>query len=627
MLFRSGSAADTRIALSPTRIEQAIQYVAARLGVVAEIPDGLDATTIAALDSTLRDLNSSRDKALVVAGPASSAQSHHLVHAINQRLGSIGSCVTYTEEPLASQAVGGCVESIRQLHELLLGNVFKTLVIIGGNPVYDAPADLALDLNSTASRPLVSMHLSLDDNETSQACTWHLPAAHALESWGDGRAWDGTYTLQQPLILPLFEGKSPLELLSFIGGKSLGDTRVLVRETYAQLFTKANAKDWEVALHDGVQVGSGYAIVATPATSMPTLTKSSESRSSDLSEIFELQFIADAKVHDGRFANNAWLQELPEPLTKLTWDNAALMSKADADRLHLSTGDVITLKQMGDPSIDLEIAVYVMPGQAVGCITLPLGYGRTQAGRIGNGIGVDTYRLRSSQHSYTMVGCRVVKTGKTYQLATTQVHDLVDPIAKFAYRKRFGEKGQPGLLVHETLLSEFNLDPHSVHGEAHSVHSAPLFNPPDALDSPHRWAMAIDLNACIGCSGCMIACQAENNVPVVGKANVANNREMHWLRIDRYFKGDTTAPDVVHVPMACAHCETAPCEQVCPVAATVHDSEGLNSMIYNRCIGTRYCSNNCPYKVRRFNYFATCTALVPVGDPRLKSSLAISDAY
>ncbi len=599
----TGSAADLRIALPPTQIEQAIRYVATRVGVINENTSGLDQPTIALLDSAIRNLISDREKALVVAGPSMSAGSHHLVHAINQRLGCVGSCVSYTEEPLAGQATGGCLESIHQLSELLQGNVIRTLVIIGGNPVYDAPSDCVLDLEPTASRPLVTMHLSLHDNETSQACTWHIPGVHALEAWGDGRAWDGTYTLRQPLIMPLFEGKSSLELLSLIGGKSIGNTRDMVRDTFKQLFSNATAKEWEVALHNGLHLGSLYALVPTPTLARPTAGKPNALGQEGSSETFEIQFTADPKVHDGRFANNAWLQELPEPLSKLTWDNAALMSKPDADRLRVTTGDVIRLRHEGAQAKEIEIAVFVMPGQAIGCITLPLGYGRTQAGRIGNGIGVNVYPLRQLQHSYTRVGCTATKTGKTNKLASTQVHDLVKSIADFAMRTRLGEKGQPGLLVHEALLGGYVHDPHSVHGEAHAVHAAPLFNAPDALDSPHKWAMAIDLNACIGCSGCMIACQAENNVPVVGKDNVANNREMHWLRIDRYFRGDTVDPDVVHVPMACAHCETAPCEQVCPVAATLHDSEGLNSMIYNRCIGTRYCSNNCPFKVRRFNYF------------------------
>ena len=342
---------------------------------------------------------------------------------------------------------------------------------------------------------------------------------------------------------------------------------------------------------------------------------------------FEIQFIADSKAYDGRFANNAWLQELPDPLTKLTWDNAALISKADADRLLLKNGDVVRIA--GEPtasgkSASIEIPVLIMPGQAVGCVTVPLGYGRTQAGRIGNEVGVSAYPIRTCEQSYVASNCKLTNTGRHHALATTQLHHLVESIADFGLRARLGQKGEPGLLVHETLLAEYQRHPHAAHGEAHPVHAAPLFDQPASFAEPHRWAMAIDLNACIGCSGCVVACQAENNIPVVGAANVAHNREMHWLRIDRYFKGDIAEPDMVHVPTACVHCENAPCEQVCPVAATVHDTEGFNAMVYNRCIGTRYCANNCPYKVRRFNYF-DYQASDPASQPNLGWESRISN--
>jgi molybdopterin-containing oxidoreductase family iron-sulfur binding subunit len=474
--------------------------------------------------------------------------------------------------------------------------VLKTLVIIGGNPLYDAPADTVLNLESTAARPLTSIHLSLHDNETSQFCTWHLPAAHFLESWGDGRAWDGTYSAQQPLILPLFEGKSAIELLALLSGQASAGMG-LVRATFDQLFNKTTQRDWELALHSGIHPGSHYPTVQPPtveiaASSVPQVSDSD----------WEVHFVADTKTHDGRFANNAWLQELPEPLTKLTWDNAALISQADADHYKLSPGDVVRLTT-SEAKRSLDIPVYVMPGQAQGCVSLPLGYGRTQAGNIGNAVGTNVYPLRSTANTYVLSSCQMKKTGRKHVLASTQEHHLLDAVANAALVARFGERGKAGLIVHEALLVDYQRDHHSVHGDAHAVHAAPLFDLPNQFNSPHKWGMSIDLNACIGCSGCVIACQAENNIPVVGKANVAINREMHWLRIDRYFKGDVNQPDVVHVPMACAHCENAPCEQVCPVAATVHDAEGLNTMVYNRCIGTRYCSNNCPYKVRRFNYF------------------------
>lgn len=601
----TGSVADVRIPLAPIRIEQAVRWIAARLGVLRDVSLELDATTAQRLTAVADDLIQAGAAALVAAGPSLSPAGHHLIHAMNDRLGSVGTTVAYTHEPMADDAPDGCIASIRQLSDLLQGNVLETLVIVGGNPVYDAPADATLNLESTPTRPLVSIHLGFYDNETSKACTWHLPASHALEAWSDGRAWDGTYTIGQPLILPLFESKSPLEFLSSIAGGPSDGAMSLVRDTFSQLFPDAGPKGWEVALHNGVHAGSQFDVIPAkkPAPTNSPVDSPPAATSDTFTGRFEIRFAPDAKAHDGRHANNAWLQELPEPMTKLTWDNAAWMSKADADQLRLSTGDRIRITRANAESTSIEIPVVVMPGHAVACVTLALGYGRTQAGRIGNGVGVDVYPLRLCGESYVANACTVSNTGRRYELATTQLHHLVDIPAEWALRERLGERDASGLLIHEALLADYIRDPHSAHGHAHAVHSAPLFDPPSSFDSPHRWGMAIDLNVCLGCSGCVVACQAENNIPVVGRDNVSVNREMHWLRIDRYFKGDADEPDVLHVPMTCAHCENAPCEQVCPVSATVHDAEGLNAMVYNRCVGTRYCANNCPFKVRRFNYF------------------------
>lgn len=597
----TGSVADVRLPLKPSLVESGVAYVAYRFGVLTTKPTGLGSDNIAVLENAARDLKIAGADGVVVAGPGLSAESHQLVHAINQQLGNVGQSISYTEEPLATET--GCVDQIRSLSELLQGTVIDTLVIVGGNPLYDAPFDTPLDLKSDEARTLTSIHLSLHDNETSRACTWHLPAAHYLESWGDGSAWNGTYTLQQPLILPMFGGKSSIELLSMLSGQPVDNGLPLVRATFDKQFaldqqsTGASQRDWELALHAGLKSDSPFPLVEPPPVEVDENYLSASSTSQ-----WEVRFVGDAKVHDGRFANNAWLQELPEPMTKLTWDNAALISQADANQMGLSTGDVVRI----DASVDeatVEIPISIMPGHASGCLTLPLGYGRTQAGHIGDGVGTNVYSLRGHESSYVVRECNISKTGDQYELVSTQVHHLLDAVAEDAKKKRLGLRGKPGMIVHETILPEFLQDPHAVHGDAHAVHPAPLFDLPHDFDSPHKWGMSIDLNVCIGCSGCVVACQAENNIPVVGKANVAVNREMHWLRIDRYYKGEIDQPDVVHFPMACGHCENAPCEQVCPVAATVHDTEGLNSMIYNRCIGTRYCANNCPYKVRRFNYF------------------------
>jgi molybdopterin-containing oxidoreductase family iron-sulfur binding subunit len=609
----TGSVADTRIPMTPTQSDQAVEWLAARFGLTSQIPLGLDPALTETLDAIAKELLQSGDQALIVAGPAVSVHSQQLVHAINFQLGNQATSIRYTEEPLAVDAPEGCLASIGELSDLLQGNVLQTLVILGGNPVYDAPSDAPLDLSSTAQRPLTTIHLSSHDNETSQRCTWHVPMAHGLEAWSDGQAWDGTYTIGQPLIEPLFEGKSAIELLSLIVGKPSSDMRSVVRTTFDALFPTAGQKGWEVALHDGVHAGSQLApiSISPPKLELPPqtdrLSESSVPANRDADSLsgieFELQFVADAKTHDGRFANNAWLQELPEPISKLTWDNAVYVSKADADRLRLGNGDVIRLVNPEIPDRFVEAPVFVMPGQSSGCVSLSLGYGRSSAGRVGDGVGANAYELRTIASSYRLRRCLVSKVSRRHELASTQMHHLVPSIADVALQRRLGDPGRPGLLVHETTLGEFLKDHHSAHGDSHAIHQAPLFNGPHPFDTPHRWAMTIDLNACIGCSGCVVACQAENNIPVVGKENVIVNREMHWLRIDRYFKGDPAGPDIVHMPVACAHCENAPCEQVCPVAATVHDTEGTNVMVYNRCIGTRYCANNCPYKVRRFNYF------------------------
>jgi molybdopterin-containing oxidoreductase family iron-sulfur binding subunit len=321
----------------------------------------------------------------------------------------------------------------------------------------------------------------------------------------------------------------------------------------------------------------------------------------------EIRFQPDSSMLDGRFANSAWLQEMPDPITKLTWDNAALICKKDADDLGVSTGDMVRITVDGR---NLDIVAYILPGQPAGVIGLPLGYGRSAAGNVGNDLGFNTYRLRTTRALFA-AAAQVQKTGGTYKLAMTQDHHIIDEVGIGARSMRVGEKGHSGMILREASFAEYTADPRlALHGE-HRTISLPLFDPPSSPARPgggdeiHAWGMAIDMNSCIGCNACVVACQAENNIPVVGKQEVANSREMHWIRIDRYFKGaaDDANPQIAFQPMMCLHCENAPCEEVCPVAATVHDSEGLNTMVYNRCIGTRYCSNNCPYKVRRFNYF------------------------
>lgn len=594
----TGSVADLRLPLKPSQCELAIAWLAARMGIAGSKEVVIDPQLQEKLDHILTRLQQAGERSLIAGGPGLSAFSLQLIHGMNQRLNNTDKCLTYTAEPAAEIAPEGFLASIRELSSLLQGNVIQTLLILGGNPVYDAPADTPLNLASTDQRPLVSVHVSSHYDETSRLCTWHIPRTHALECWSDGLSWDGTYTLGQPLIQPIFGSKSMIEVLAYIGGVDQADARSELRLTFDQFFGEAGNRGWEQALHDGCGGDSQLTKIATPMIEVAVdwskhLSPSTDANSNEL----ELRLLPGNCVLDGSFSNNAWLQELPDPITKLTWDNAALIAKSDADRLGIRTGSVIRLMDQ------VELPALVLPGQASGCMAISLGYGRRHSGRIGNDVGVNLYPLWITTSSYAIPRCAVLPTGHVSELATTQLHHVVQSIADVALKQRLGEKGEPGQLVHEATLEAFLQDTHAVHGHQHSVHAAPLFNKPDGFGTPHRWAMSIDLNACIGCSGCVVACQAENNIPVVGKQNVLSNREMHWIRIDRYFKGDIADPDIVHVPTACAHCENAPCEQVCPVAATVHDTEGINVMVYNRCIGTRYCSNNCPYKVRRFNYF------------------------
>jgi molybdopterin-containing oxidoreductase family iron-sulfur binding subunit len=579
----TGAVADVRLAKRPSVVQILAVALAARFGVAgATAPSGLSPDEIRFVDAAANDL---RRNGVLVAGAHLPPAVHTLVHAINTAIGAYGNTVSLLQHdgPVFKQT------TVAQLIEQLKAGTVTTLLMIGGNPVYDMPADLTF--GELVGKVPLSIHLSLYYNETSIASKWHLPRAHYLESWGDARAFDGTISLQQPLILPLFGGKSTIELLAMLSGESVQDGQSILRRTHANL---ADA-DFRRALHDGVVPGTQFKETQLQTNAVAFAAGAG-------SDGLEIRFQPDQKLYDGRFANNGWLQELPDSLSKLTWDNAALLSKRDADSLGVKNNDVIRISVGGR---SLEIAAYIVPGQPVGVIGLPLGYGRTAAGNVGNGVGVNTYVLRSTDAMFSASGVEVTKTGATYPLAATVEHHIIDEVGFKGRQTRVGEKGHSGMIIREATLAEYEKDPHAPHHGQHHAVSLPIFEPPSQFNTPHAWGMAVDMNACIGCNACVVACQAENNIPVVGKDNVLVNREMHWIRVDRYFKGtiDDPKPDVVFQPMMCVHCETAPCEQVCPVAATVHDSEGLNTMVYNRCIGTRYCSNNCPYKVRRFNYF------------------------
>jgi len=550
------------------------------------------------LRAMAKDLLANKERGLVIVGPGQPAEVHAAVHRINAALGNLGETIRLVAEPEPDRP--SHAEAIRSLAGAMSAGKVKTLVILGGNPVHNAPADVkfadALDKVSTR------IHLSPYWDETSRLCTWHVPQAHYLEAWGDAHSRDGTYSVVQPLIEPLWEGKSAIELVSLLAGED-ANAYDLVRATFQDVSGRKDAEfetAWRTALHDGLLAESRW------PEEKPEVNATAPSRDrAEMPEVawngkdLEIVFCRDALLYDGRFANNGWLQETPDPMTKLTWDNAAIFSPATAKALGVADQTLVRLKYGGE---DLEMPAYVLPGQADGSVSVALGYGRTAAGTVGGSaddrvapVGVNTYRLRRSTAMAFDSGLSVEPTGKKYALAATQDHHAIDTIGMKGRAERIGA------LLREATLAHYEHHPDFAQ---HAVHHPPLVS---LFEEPkydgHRWGMAIDLSKCIGCSACMVACQAENNVPVVGKPRVLKGREMHWIRVDRYFRGDVDDPSVAHQVVTCQHCENAPCEQVCPVMATVHSAEGLNDMVYNRCVGTRYCANNCPYKVRRFNYF------------------------
>ncbi|MFI4859482.1 MAG: TAT-variant-translocated molybdopterin oxidoreductase [Phycisphaerales bacterium JB063] len=655
----TGSAADERLPIKPSRVAYVLTAVAVGIGVnnAGSAPTLTEAEQ-AFVTKLVEDLNAHQGAGLVVAGAAQPAEVHALTHAINAHLGNVGSTITYTDEPAAEAQTN--LESLADLVAKMDAGDIDTLVMLGGNPVFDAPADI--DFGAALDKVPHAVRLGLyRKTETAAQCEWCLPAATSFESWGDGRWYDGTIALQQPLILPLFNGRSADELLaSIVGESSLAQptSYKLVRKTFKDggLLSGADfasvlddpgyaadqrgfEKDWRRAVHLGYVPGSALppVVITTtidPGPIMPTLVDSAE---------LEIVFQRGA-VYDGRFANSAWLQEVPDPMTKVTWDNPVSVSVPDAEDKDLKYGDLVALN-----GSDTKLPVFIQPGQAQGVVVVQVGNGRTVCGMVGQAVGFNVYPMRTREAlAQGFLPATLGEASGQHRLAMTSVHHLVnsmggfptfvDDTAEWALKKRAGElhqSGTAGNIIKEGSFADYQTTTGLGHimGHAHGDYSLQLYNVPrqelwteqaeelaaehpdaiaegwsprSAFNAPHAWGMTIDLNSCIGCNSCVVACQAENNIPTVGKDQVWRSREMHWLRNDTYYKGDPKNPNevqVVHQPITCVHCENAPCEQVCPVAATVHDAEGLNTMVYNRCIGTRYCSNNCPYKVRRFNYF------------------------
>ncbi len=584
-----GAVADHRL---PIRAEQVKPFLVA---LIAAVKNGGNASgdgflaeekTRKFVTALAKDLAANKGASLVFVGDRQPPEVHALAHQLNAELGSVGKTVTYSADPAPDRP--SHVAALKSLVADLNGGKIDTLLILGGNPVYTAPADI--DVAAAIAKAPNSIHLSLYTDETSQACAWHLPAAHFLESWGDARAWDGTISMIQPLIAPLYDGKSALEVLSMAVDEKPQGGEEIVKAAF-----KGDDHAWRKALHDGIVAGSAFE-TTTPklqeikADVAPRATKA-ELSNGDL----EFVFLPDSKVFDGRYANNSWLQELPDFGTKMCWDNAALISPKTATALKIENETLVEVKVGGRT---LEMAAYIMPGQAANSIGLILGYGRSAAGAVGGNaertVGFNTYKLRGSDAPDIGGGLTINPTGKAYKFALVQDHHLIDTAGMKGREERMPD------LIREGSLEKYLKEPAFATTDHHLPPLKSLWN--EFKYEGHRWGLAVDLNACIGCNACMTACQSENNVPVVGKEQVQRGREMHWMRVDRYFTGDADEPQVATQPVMCQQCENAPCEQVCPVGATMHSNEGLNDMVYNRCIGTRYCANNCPYKVRRFNW-------------------------
>ena len=553
------------------------------------------------------DLAHHRGHGLVAVGDRQPAGAHHLAHVLNAALGNLGHTVTFV--PVATPDA-----DLKQL-TADAGRI-TTLVILDGNPLATAPADV--DASGALGRIGTVIGLSTHEDATAAACTWHLPKSHYLESWGDTTAADGSVLAVQPLIEPLYATRSAIEVLAMVLGDPAPRGYDIARTTVHQLTGGAGQapsgnprfeERWRAYLHDGSLPGA-------PSVDAPGLTGASldlpRATAPDAGNL-ELIITADACLYDGRFADNAWLQEMPDFATKVVWDNVASLSPATADSLGIVHGDLLELEFHGRKQL---MPAYLLPGHAAGAVTVTLGYGRKDAGRVGQGVGHDAYALRGHDAPHGGAGLKVRKTGRSYPLSCTQDHHAIDPKGYQERERRIGS------LVRETDLTHYREHPDFV--DHQGIHHPPLLSLWDEKQyTGHKWGMSIDLNACTGCSACIVACQSENNIPVVGKEEVGRSREMHWLRLDRYFQGDPENPNIAAQPVACAHCELAPCEGVCPVAATVHTEEGLNAMVYNRCVGTRYCANNCPYKVRRFNFFNNLDELTETEKMRLNPEVSV----
>lgn len=660
----TGTNADHRLRVKPTEVAQFAGALAAELvkrGVALAapvaaalpktVPGTLDAKFLAAVAD---DVKARGSRVAIVVGRDLPKEVHALVHALHAALGAVGTTVTYTPAVDAGRPLDR--ECLAELGTALDKGEVKTLVVLGGNPAYDLPVDFRFAERLQNSKAAL-VHLGLHRDESAHLAALHIQQAHFLEAWGDVRGRDGVASIVQPLIAPLFHGWSDIELVSFLltGRRQKGHE--LVRDTWRgstlwqpapppaapvpadvagaaavaapaaapAVVAAAPAADaaapppgvptnpvvffdrfWRKALREGVIDKTEFASV-TPELKAAELATALPALATLTAKPFEIQFAVCNKLWDGRYSNNGWLQELPDPITKMVWDNAALLSMETAQKLGVEKDDMVHITVRGKT---VDAAVYVQPGMASDTVVLALGYGRSNVGYVGQGAGFNAYSLRHGE-ALGYDEATLSKVGSKYKDPRDDwFGDAVKITGLVSTQDHFSLEGRP--LVREASLTRFRHHPEFA---KHAVHHKPLvalWDDPEELKQGQQWGMTIDLSACTGCGTCTVACQSENNIPIVGKAQVRKGREMHWIRIDRYFSFGKTAlghndlndnnTEVTHQPVGCQHCEHAPCENVCPVAATMHSSDGINDMVYNRCVGTRYCLNNCPWKVRRFNF-------------------------
>ena len=578
----TGANADHRLRMKGSDVRQFASDLAAALGAMPGlnvVNNGGADKRVKFLAALVKDLKAAGPGALVVAGPRQPASVQALAALINEKLGS--GCVTYTK-PVIDKSNSG-IEALKTLAGEMAAGQVSTLVILGGNPTYSAPADLqfAVALSKVAN----SIHLGAEDDETAAAATWHIPEAHFLESWGDEATSEGLAAIQQPMIEPMYGGKTAAEIVTWVTTGKFTKSHNIVKKFWLDQFTGDKEQTWRKALHDGVVASSKTVdpIKVTADAKKLAIALAAETKAAATG--VEVGFYPSSATWDGRYANNGWLQEAPDPISKLVWGNAAMISPKMARDQNLTDGDVISLTR---GNVKMEAAVMIQPGHADDAVSIALGYGREKCGRVGKDVGSNANLIRTSDAFYFAPGFTLAATGKRETLATTQERGTGD-----------NQEGRP--LAREGSVEEYKKNSKFVEEmsevpEIHSIYSEFTY------DKGNQWGMAIDLTSCTGCNACVVACQAENNTPVVGKDQVLRGREMHWIRMDRYYSGDENDPEVIEQPIPCMQCENAPCENVCPVQATSHSPEGLNDMAYNRCVGTRYCSNNCPFKVRHFNF-------------------------